>query len=51
MATTQLNPAQLNVAKRYNVINDRHFRELERYDFPKVDVRTLAEFRDIIRNL
>ena len=35
----------------YIVSNDRHFRELERYDFPKVDVRTLAEFRDIIRNL
>ena len=24
------------------VSNDRHFRELERYDFPRVDVRTLA---------
>jgi len=35
----------------YIVSNDRHFRELERYDFPKVDVRTLAEFLDIVRTL
>ena len=33
----------------YIVSNDRHFRELERYDFPKVDVRTLAQFLEIIR--
>lgn len=35
----------------YIVSNDRHFRELERYDFPKVDVRTLSEFLDIVRTL
>lgn len=35
----------------YIVSNDRHFRELERYDFPKVDVRTLSEFFDIVRTL
>ena len=35
----------------YIVSNDRHFHELERYDFPKVDVRTLAPFLDIGRTL
>lgn len=35
----------------YIVSNDRHFHELERYDFPKVDVRTLAQFLDIVRTL
>lgn len=35
----------------YIVTNDRHFAELERYDFPKVDVRTLAQFLDIVRKL
>ena len=35
----------------YIVSNDRHFRELQHYDFPKVDVRTLAEFLDIIKTL
>ena len=35
----------------YIVSNDRHFNELQRYDFPKVDVRTLAEFLDIVRSL
>ena len=35
----------------YIVSNDRHFSELQRYDFPKVDVRTLAEFLDIVRSL
>jgi hypothetical protein len=29
----------------------RHFRELQEYDFPKVDVRTLTEFLDIVRTL
>lgn len=33
------------------VSNDRHFQELERYDFPKVDVRTLPEFLEIVRSL
>ena len=33
----------------YIMSNDRHFRELERYDFPKVDVRTLAQFLEIVR--
>lgn len=33
------------------VRNDRHFQELERYDFPKVDVRTLPEFLEIVRSL
>ena len=35
----------------YIASNDRHFRELERYDFPKVDVRTLAQFLEIVRAL
>lgn len=35
----------------YIVSNDRHFKELEHYDFPKVDVRTLAEFLGIVRGL
>ena len=33
------------------VTNDRHFQELKRYDFPKVSVRTLAEFLEIVREL
>lgn len=33
------------------VSNDHHFNELQRYEFPKVDVRTLAEFLDIVREL
>ena len=35
----------------YIVSNDRHFDELKRYDFPKVDVRKLSEFLNIIRTL
>ncbi len=35
----------------YIVSNDRHFRELQQYDFPKVDVRTLTEFLDIVKTL
>lgn len=35
----------------YIVSNDRHFKELERYDFPKVDVRTLSEFLSIVRKI
>ena len=35
----------------YIVSNDRHFRELQQYDFPKVDLRTLTEFLDIVRTL
>lgn len=35
----------------YIVSNDRHFKELEQYDFPKVDVRTLGEFLEIVRSL
>ena len=33
----------------YIVSNGRHFRELERYDFPKVDVCNLLEFLDLVR--
>jgi len=33
------------------VSNDRHFTELEHYDFPKVDVCTLPEFLNIVREL
>jgi putative PIN family toxin of toxin-antitoxin system len=39
------------VGATYIVSNDRHFRELQQYDFPKVDVRTLTEFLDIVRTL
>lgn len=35
----------------YIVSNDRHFGELSNYDFPKVDVRTLTEFLNIVRTL
>jgi putative PIN family toxin of toxin-antitoxin system len=35
----------------YIVSNDRHFQELERYEFPKVDVCTLSEFLDIVKSL
>ncbi len=35
----------------YIVSNDRHFRELDKYDFPKVDLRTLSEFLSIVRGL
>lgn len=35
----------------YIVSNDRHFSELKRYDFPKVDVRTLTEFLNIVGSL
>ena len=35
----------------YIVSNDRHFSELRNYDFPKVDVRTLTEFLDIVKSL
>lgn len=35
----------------YIVSNDRHFEELKKYDFPKVDVRKLSEFLSIIRKL
>lgn len=33
------------------VSNDKHFAELEKYSFPKVDVRTLTEFLNIVRTL
>ncbi len=35
----------------YIVSNDHHFKELELYDFPKVDVRNLTEFLTIVRSL
>lgn len=35
----------------YIVSNDRHFDVLAQYDFPKVDVRTLKEFLEIVRTL
>ena len=35
----------------YIVSNDHHFKELQNYDFPKVDVRTLPEFLKIVRKL
>ena len=35
----------------YIVSNDRHFQELQHYDFPKVDVRSLREFLNIVREL
>jgi predicted nucleic acid-binding protein len=33
----------------YIVSNDRHFNELRNYNFPKVEVRNLAEFLDIVK--
>ena len=35
----------------YIVSNDKHFSELLNYDFPKVDVRTLSQFLEIVRSL
>ena len=35
----------------YIVSNDHHFSELKKYEFPKVSVRTLSEFVEIIRSL
>ena len=35
----------------YIVSNDRHFQELQHYEFPKVDVRSLREFLNIVREL
>ena len=34
----------------YIVSNDHHFAELEHYDFPKVDVLSLAKFLYVVRN-
>ena len=33
------------------VSNDKHFKELDNYDYPKVDVRRLDEFLQIVRKL
>ncbi len=41
----------ITAGAKYIVSNDRHFNELKRYDFPKVDVRSLMEFLDIVRTL
>ena len=35
----------------YIVSNDKHFEELRKYDFPKVEVRKLTEFLKIVRSL
>ena len=35
----------------YIVSNDRHFQELDNYEFPKVAVRTLTEFLGIVKTL
>ena len=35
----------------YIVSNDHHFEELKKYDFPKVDVRSLNEFLQIVKTL
>ena len=32
------------------VSNDKHFDELANYDYPKVDVRNLTEFMQLLRN-
>jgi predicted nucleic acid-binding protein len=34
---------------RYIVSNDKHFDILEAIDFPKVDILTLEEFKEIIQ--
>ena len=41
----------ITAGANFIVSNDRHFAELERYDFPKVEVRTLTEFLAIVRML
>ena len=33
------------------VSNDKHFDELENYDYPKVDVRNLTDFMLLLRDL
>ena len=35
----------------YVVSNDHHFDELKRYEFPKVDVRRLSGFLEIVKSL
>lgn len=35
----------------YIVSNDRHFQELQNYEFPKVNVCSLSQFLDIVRNI
>jgi len=35
----------------YIVSNDRHFKELQNYDFPKVEVRNLADFLNIVKTM
>ena len=41
----------ITAGAKYIVSNDKHFEELEKYDFPKVDVCKLNEFLEIVRNL
>ena len=41
----------ITVGATYIVSNDKHFAVLEKYDFPKVDVRRLNEFLEIVKQL
>lgn len=41
----------ITVGATYIVSNDKHFDELKNYDFPKVDVRQLSEFLQIVRTM
>ena len=36
---------------KFIVSNDKHFAELKNYAFPQVDVCSLADFLDVVRNL
>jgi predicted nucleic acid-binding protein len=41
----------ITVGATFIVSNDKHFDELENYDYPKVDVRKLTEFMLLLRRL
>ena len=41
----------ITAGAKYIVSNDRHFDELEKYDFPKVEVCKLSEFLQIVQML
>ncbi len=41
----------ITAGAKYIVSNDRHFEELEKYDFPKVEVCKLNEFLQILQML
>ncbi len=41
----------ITAGAKYIVSNDKHFKELEKYSFPKVDICKLSEFLNFVRDL